>query len=126
MMMIEARRAERVRSLLRARIIFNNHNSTIDCTIKNITPFGAKLDLGNAMSIPDVFDIEVPQKGRTFRARLAWRNATAVGVEFFEDETAAQDRARTKLERLEQENKKLRSTVAQLAKRLEDLGQDVS
>ena len=125
MMMIEARRAERIRSFLRARIVYNNQNSTIECTIKNISPFGAKIELGNAMSIPDSFDLEIPQKGRSYRARLTWRSESAIGVEFIDDDPAHRD-ASSKVERLETENRRLRTAVAQLTKRLEDLGQDVS
>jgi hypothetical protein len=123
MMMIEARRAERIRSFLRARIIFNNHQSTIDCVIKNISKTGAKIELDNAMSIPDAFELEVPQKGRTFQARLSWRDRNSIGVAFAEGQVAPTDSARQKLEHLEQENRRLRRDLAQLTSRLEELGQ---
>ena len=126
MMMIEARRAERTRSFLRARIIYNNRNSTIECIVKNFSPFGAKIELDNAMSIPNAFDLETPQKGRTFRSRLAFRNETSIGVEFIEDEVETGDRAQSKVERLENEIRRLRTVIFKLTKRLEDLGQDVS
>ena len=125
MMMVEARQGERVRALLRARIIFNNQNSTIDCTIKNISTSGAKIDLGNSASVPAEFDLEVPQRGRTYRARIVWRDASALGVTFVED-TAARQPVETNLERLKTENRQLKAVVATLTKRLEDLGQDVS
>ncbi len=125
MMMIEARRAERVRSFLRARIVFNNQNSTVDCTIKNFSLYGAKIELANSVSIPSTFELEVPQKGRTYRAKLSWRDDEAIGVEFMDEDAAPRDVARPKLERLERENRTLRATVAQLTKRLEDLGQAV-
>ena len=124
-MMVEARQGERVRALLRARIIFNNRNSTIDCTIKNISSTGAKIELSNCASVPAEFDLEVPQRGRTYRARIVWRDASAVGVTFFED-AAAKQPVETNLERLKTENRHLKAVVATLTKRLEDLGQDVS
>ena len=127
MMMIEARQAERIRSFLRARIIYNNQNSTIECTVKNISSAGAKIELGNAMSIPDAFDLEIPQKGRTYRARLTWRDATAIGVRFVEDDAAPKrDAPPGKVERLESEVRRLKTVISHLTKRLEDLGQDVS
>ena len=126
MMMVEARRAERIRSFLRARIVYNNHSSTIECMVKNISPFGAKIQLGNSTSIPNSFDLEIPQKGRTYRARLAWRTETAIGVEFVDDEPAHRDASPGKVERLESEIRRLRKVISQLTKRLEDLGQDVS
>ena len=66
----EVRRDERVRAFLRARIIFNNQNTSIECTIKNISSKGAKIVLSEALAIPSEFDLEVPQKGRTYRAKL--------------------------------------------------------
>ena len=123
MMMVEGRRSERVRSFLRARIIFNNSSSTIDCTIKNFSRHGAKIELSNTTSIPDAFDLEVPQKGRTFRAHLSWRTETAAGVEFVDKVPVSREATRDTIERLETENARLRASVAQLTRRLEDLGQ---
>ena len=41
--MSEARKLDRARSILGAHIIFNNHNSTVDCQIRNISKSGARL-----------------------------------------------------------------------------------
>ena len=126
MMMVEARRSERVRSFLRARIIFNNHSSTIDCTIKNFSRNGAKIELPNTATIPNEFDLEIPQKGRTYRARLSWRAETAVGVEFIEAEPSVHEAPRDAIQRFEAENARLRANLLQLGRRLEELGQPVS
>jgi PilZ domain len=75
--MEELRRAERIRSFLRAQIVFNNRMSTIDCIIKNISPSGAKVALSSSYAVPTEFDIDIPQKGRTHRARLIWRDNDA-------------------------------------------------
>ena len=125
MMMVEARRSERVRSFLRARILFNNGASTIDCMIKNISTHGAKIEIAHSMSVPTDFDLEVPQRGRTYRAKMMWRAADSIGVEFAENGVTAEN-AQATIQRLETENRKLRSSVTLLTKRLEDLGQAVS
>ena len=125
MMMVEARQGERVRALLRARIIFHNPNSPIACTIKNNSTSGATIDLPSCASVPAEVAREVPQRGRTYRARIVWRDASALGVTFVED-TAAKQPVETNLERLKTENRQLKAVVAMLTKRLEDLGQDVS
>ena len=36
------------------------------------------------MTIPGAFELEVPQKGRTYRARLTWRDERSIGVEFLD------------------------------------------
>lgn len=124
MMMVEARRSERVRSFLRARIIFNNGASTIECTIKNISLHGAKIEIIHSLSVPSEFDLEVPQRARTYRAKMMWRAADSIGVEFVEQGVGTEN-AQGTIQRLETENRKLRNSIAQLTKRLEDLGQAV-
>ena len=126
MTLAEIRQDERVRAFLRARILFNNNNSTIECTIKNISASGAKIELGSSLSIPAEFDLDVPQKGRIFRAQMVWRDANSLGVRFLEKATPNGAELETHAAKLERENKRLRATVAALTKRLENLGQDVS
>ncbi len=58
--MPEARKSERLKSLLRARIIFNNGSSTIECLIKNVSADGMRLELDEGLSVPGEFDLEVP------------------------------------------------------------------
>ena len=125
MTMAEARRDERVRAFLRARICFNNNASTIDCTVKNISASGAKIEMSSAVSVPSEFDLDVPQKGRIYRARLMWRDASSLGVQFV-DRSAETEQLDSHAARLQRENKKLKATIALLTKRLESLGQDVS
>jgi PilZ domain-containing protein len=67
--MPEARRSERLKSLLRARIVFNAGSSTIECVIKNVSAHGMRLEIADGLSVPGEFDLEVPHKGRTYRTR---------------------------------------------------------
>jgi c-di-GMP-binding flagellar brake protein YcgR len=125
-MMAEVRRDERVRAFLRARIIFNNQNTTVECTIKNISAHGAKIELSQALTVPSEFDLEVPQKGRTYRARMMWRDSSAIGVQFIEAEPEHNEAQDPRIARLQADNRRLKALVAALKKRLEDLGQDIS
>lgn len=127
--MEEMRHAERIRSFLRAQIIFNNRMSTIDCTIKNISATGAKVALSDSLAVPTEFEIDIPQKGRSYRARLVWREKEAIGVEFLNAKTpdnavggsSTQDQ---RIHALQQQNAELKAKIQKLRKRLEDLGQD--
>jgi len=78
--MPEARRSERLKSLLRARIVFNAGSSTIECVIKTVSAHGMRLEIADGLSVPGEFDLEVPHKGRTYRTRLVWRSDGMVGV----------------------------------------------
>jgi hypothetical protein len=120
--MPENRRSERLKSLLRARIIFNGGNSTIDCVIKNVSAHGMRLEVADGLSIPGEFDLEVPHRGRTYRARLVWRGGGTIGVAFV-PANAEPVRADDELRRLERENAALRAQLRELTERLQELGQ---
>jgi len=127
--MVESRQSERARSLLRGQIVFNNGNSTIDCIVKNITRIGAKLVVSDVLSVPNAFELHVPQRGRNYPARLVWRDREGMGIAFdaSEESTKPGDGAsehETRLRDLELQNSELRARIRVLSKRLEELGQD--
>jgi hypothetical protein len=120
----ERRRAERVKSLLKARIYFNHRMTSFDCVIKNISPLGAKVAIDKNAAVPDEFELEIPLRGKFYQAKLRWRDAEGIGMEFME-EVAAQDPANPHFEQLKAENARLKTAIQILTKKLEDLGQDV-
>lgn len=130
------RSAERIRSFLRAQIIFNNRMSTIDCIIKNISATGARIALNDTLAVPTEFDIYIPQKSRGHHARLVWRDKDAIGVEFTDPQATTAPSApaaelpamggEARLRDLEFQNAELKARIRALCRRLEDLGQDPS
>jgi hypothetical protein len=120
--MTEARRSDRLKSLLRARIVFNGGSSTIECLIRNISAQGMRLELAESLSVPGEFDLEVPHKGRSYRTRLVWRGDGMIGVAFVPP-NAEPVREDSELKRLERENAELRTQLRQLTERLQELGQ---
>ena len=120
--MSEARRSERLKSLLRARIIFNGGNSTIECLIRNVSAHGMRLELAESLSVPGEFGLDVPHKGRTYRARLVWRGDGMIGVAFV-PANAESVPGDLEMQRLERENAELRAQLRQLTERLQELGQ---
>ena len=80
--MSEKRSAPRLRSFLKGKAVFNNRQSTLDCLVRDISATGARLEVSNAVLLPDVFDLYVPQKETTYRARITWRGEGEIGVEF--------------------------------------------
>ncbi len=123
---------ERIRAFLRAQIIFNNRMSTIDCIIKNISPTGARIALSDTLAVPTEFEIYIPQRGRSYHARLVWRDKEAIGVDFLDAQAApapvpsepAPTGIEVRLRELEIQNAELKARIRALSKRLEDLGQD--
>lgn len=129
------RSVERLRSFLRGQIIYNNRMSTVDCVIKNISAYGAKIALNEGSTIPAEFDVYIPQKGRFHHARMIWRDKDGMGVKFIDaenasaapppaDNGASDNDLPAKLRKLEMQNAELKGRIRRLCKRLEDLGQD--
>jgi hypothetical protein len=78
----ERRTSARQRSFLRGQIYFNNRRSTLDCLIRDISSTGARLIFSDAVTVPDIVDIFIPQKEQTLRAHVQWRHGDEVGVAF--------------------------------------------
>jgi hypothetical protein len=74
-----------MRSLVGGKVVFNGRHSTLDCTLRDLSASGAKLYFSAHVPIPEEFDLELPQKGRTHRARIMWRTADSCGVRFIEE-----------------------------------------
>ena len=79
---VERRRITRNKSFLRGMIYFNNRRNVVDCLIRDISPYGARLIFSDAVSTPDVFELYIPQKEQTLRVHVIWRHGHEVGVAF--------------------------------------------
>lgn len=87
--MTERRRSHRKKSFLRGRIYFNNHLSSVDCLVRDISEKGARLIFSDSVAVPDGFDLHIPQKDQTLHARAQWRHGEEMGIAF--ETTAALD-----------------------------------
>lgn len=120
-MSVEQRRQPRLRVLLKGRIHFNNGASSIDCLVRDMSSTGARLLLSETATLPEKFDLFIPQKDRTYRAQLRWRREDGIGVTFehgSDDGETAPDLTKSALLRriaeLEAENTTLRRRIAQM------------
>ena len=119
------RRAERVRTILGARAVFNGGRSSIDCQIRNISDLGARLTLNEGLSLPGTFELEIPSRNKSHKVLLRWRTKDAAGVQFVDDApklsldpVVAQD----EMNALRAENVLLKKRVSDLVQRLSELG----
>ena len=63
-------------------IQFNNRRNVVDCLIRDISPYGARLIFSDAVTTPDVLDLYIPQKEQTLRVHVIWRHGQEAGVAF--------------------------------------------
>jgi hypothetical protein len=83
-MSAEHRHEVRQRVFLKGRICFNHGSSTMDCLVRDLSSTGARISLSETATLPEVFDLYIPQKERTYRATLRWRRVDGIGVTFDE------------------------------------------
>ena len=77
----ENRQTQRRSTLKGGRIVFNAGRSTINCTVRNLSASGAKLQVASVVGIPDTFDL-VLDAGARQACRVAWRSLKELGVAF--------------------------------------------
>lgn len=115
-----------MRAFMAARILFNKDMMQLDCTIRNLSEGGAKLQISGAVTLPDEFDLLIPQKNQRRRARLCWRQDDACGVRFLEThaeegESRAPAGGQETEEQLRARIRQLERTITQLNARIEQL-----
>jgi hypothetical protein len=77
----ERRGSIRYRTLKGGKIAMNEGFSTIDCTVRNLSPTGALLRVASVVGIPDAFQL-VMSDGQKFDCVVQRRTATDIGVSF--------------------------------------------
>jgi hypothetical protein len=60
----------------------NERGSTMDCVVRNINERGACVEIDEAARLPETVSLNIPRKGRSFLARMIWRQANRVGLAF--------------------------------------------
>lgn len=79
--MKEKRRAPHAKALKRARIVFDDGHSTVNCAIGNLSASGALLRVASVVGIPPTF-ILVGSDGVGHLCHIVWTSATELGVTF--------------------------------------------
>ena len=124
--MAERRQSKRQKSFLRGCIYFNNRRSAVDCLIRDISENGARLLFSDAISIPDVIELYIPQKEQTLRAIVQRRHGEEVGVTFANAASATAKSVPDDLTDLAERVQKLEAEIASLRRVLKRLRADVS
>jgi PilZ domain len=115
--MSERRRLFRNRVYYGGWIAFNARHSTLECVVRDFSPFGVKIEGESLAILPDELEFAVPRKGLKCVARLAWRDRNAAGLVFGDSSEANRvipmEWAR-KLRASEQANKQLQARIDRL------------
>lgn len=80
--MIERRKASRGRVFYGGVIAFNDQRSTIDCTVRNFSPRGAKVEVPFGTVLSNHVGLTVWHRGQIYPARTIWRRGNEAGLAF--------------------------------------------
>jgi hypothetical protein len=76
----DRRLAPRLKTLLTGILVFDENGTTMDCLVRNLSAYGARLVLADAFRLPDEFNLRVPHHDQTHRAKVIWRRGDDAGV----------------------------------------------
>jgi hypothetical protein len=80
--MAERRKSLRQKSFLRGCVYFNKGRGSMDCLVRDFSNQGARIIMSDAVNIPAVIELEIPQKNQTLRSRVIWRHGVEIGLAF--------------------------------------------
>ncbi|MCP4562084.1 MAG: PilZ domain-containing protein [Bosea sp.] len=115
---LERRRSVRNRTLIGGKAIFNQRQSTLDCTVRNLSEDGALLVFSNSAVLPELFELYFPLKRESRMVRSRWRDAERIGVSFAaatrQDEAPIPLDLVRRLRQLKLENTALKARIVEL------------
>ena len=80
--MQERRSSKRWGAYFKARIVFNNRSSVLDCTVRDLSDTGAQLTLADVSALPPDFELEIPSIDMLVQAQVMWSRGKNHGVRF--------------------------------------------
>src|ERR1700712_4364917 len=114
--MLDRRRSMRDKVIFGGVASVNDRGSTMDCVVRNISEGGACIQFEETAKLPEEMSLTIARKGRSFLARMIWRQADRVGLAF-RTMTASGAPASDLDERLRRSERKKR----QLQRRIKEL-----
>ena len=78
----DKRITQRRRAIKAGKIVFNQRNSVIECTLRNISPTGALVSVTHASSVANEFELRWDDKVKL--CTVVWRKMDQFGVQFEE------------------------------------------
>ena len=80
--MNDKRTGPRMRRLKEGRIIFNDRKSLMSCMIRDVSPTGARLRIGEPYLVPPTFELAVVGEPHGRPAERVWIGAGEMGIRF--------------------------------------------
>lgn len=79
---MDKRTTFRRRTFISGLISFNQRQSTMNCVVRNLSKTGALLRLDGPLTLPTMFQMTLPERGRNYLVKVVWASPHAMGVTF--------------------------------------------
>lgn len=115
--MDERRSSRRQKSFLRGVVYFDKRRSETACLVRDLSEDGARIILSQTVTIPDLIELDIPQREQTVIARVEWRRADEAGLSFSRPNMAPlrrEDQLIKRIAELEAEIATLQRTIRRL------------
>jgi hypothetical protein len=80
--MSERRSSRRSKSFLRGFVYVSREQGALSCLIRDLSDKGARIIFSDSVTLPHTFDLYIPQRDQTLRAKVRWRHGDEVGLAF--------------------------------------------
>lgn len=80
--MSERRSGTRLRTILSGQIRLDEPASIYECAVRDISDTGAQIALKHLVKVPHEFDLEIPKRNMSVRAKLVWSHGLRHGLSF--------------------------------------------
>lgn len=120
--MNERRAVVRHKTFFKGRIYFNNRLSSMDCIVRDATADGGRLEVSDSVTLPNAFEIYLPNRDEYFHAKVEWRRGGSIGISWSSEQFPKQKQEHVVSEHaITDRLAKLEHQVAVLQKRLDAL-----
>jgi hypothetical protein len=79
---VERRASERRRTLLAAKLSFDEPGMIVNCGVRNLSPLGALIELESTILLRPPFRLLTVRDGMIYEAELVWAWGRRVGLNF--------------------------------------------
>ncbi|HXW50149.1 MAG TPA: PilZ domain-containing protein [Xanthobacteraceae bacterium] len=122
--MNETRGSRRTKSFLRGLIYDCRKRGALDCTIRDLSDDGARIAFSATVALPEVIELDIPQRELRRQARVVWRRNDEVGLSFVEIDGAVEHAAPATAAEIRARIGALEAEIATLRARLASLDED--
>lgn len=86
------RRTPRQRVLLSGRLVMGDALAVLDCAIRNLSNFGARVQIADGHTAPDLVHLIEVRNGCVYKAEVVWRDYPNIGLAFLDRRDLSEER----------------------------------